>query len=94
MTKFIEVNLGKQIDRYKLINIDVDSFIDIFLVKDGHKRVRDISEEEYEKDKKFVLEFNVEDSFEVEHYTYQHETRELRNEWNRLVRQINREKYL
>lgn len=94
MIKFIEVHLGKQIDRYKLINIDVDSFIDVFLVQDGHKRIKDISKEEYDKDRRFQLEFNVEDKFEVEHYTYKHESRELRNEWNKMVRQLNRENTL
>lgn len=90
MNKYIEVTLGKQVDRYKLTDISVDDFIEIFLVKVGYKKFIDITEEEYESKKRFEIEMNVEDRFNVEHYTLVHESRESRNEWNRLVRQMKR----
>jgi actin-related protein len=91
MTKFIEVSLegGAHIDRYKLVDISVDDFIDTMLKLDPSS-VKDITEEEYEKHRKFELDFNVEDRFECQHYIFKHVSREARNDWNRFIRQQRR----
>lgn len=91
MTKYIQVTLqgGEHIDRYKLVGISIDDFIDTIL-KNDPRLVIDISEEEYEKHKKFEINFNVEDKFEAQHYVFKHVSKELRNDWNKFVRQQRR----
>lgn len=93
MTKYIQVNLSDQIDRYKLTNISVDDFIDTYLMKPDRlpiSSINDIDDKEYEKSKNHHITFNVEDRFECEHYILKHPTKEDRNEWNRMVRSMNR----
>lgn len=93
MTKYIEIAIGEQIDRYKLTDISVDDFIDTIISPsiDIKSTLSDIDESEYEKSKKFELEMNVEDRFIVEHYVAKFPDKESRNSWYRMVRQHRRE---
>lgn len=89
MTKYVEIENGNQIDRYKYDGISIDEFIDI-VIGDKPKRVKDIPSEEFEKHKKFEIDLNVDGKFTVQHYIFKHESKEARNSWNRFVRQERR----
>lgn len=92
MEKYIEIKIGKQVDRYHLINVSVDEFIDTMLTPQGKnvKQVIDITKEDFEThvNSKWHIDFNVEDKFEVRHYVKEHINKRLEREWNKLVQEI------
>lgn len=87
--KCVEVSFDDQIDRYRLIGIPVDNFIDTFLVELKDRiTFKDISEQEYESEKFYELELDVEGQFKVTHYVKKHPNKECEREWIDFVRQI------
>lgn len=95
MNKYLQIELEDgQIDRYSIINISINDFIDYWIQPALIGKIpkwKEISKEIFETDKKFHIEFNIEDLFELHHYVYRHTSKENRNEWNKLVRQFNRD---
>jgi hypothetical protein len=87
MEKFIEIDLGNQIDRYRLTDISVNDFIDCFLSgKVSIDKIKDISKDDYLKHIFYALEFNVDDQFTAEHYTLKFPSEESRKDWIDYVR--------
>lgn len=93
MTKWLEFNNGYQIDRYKISGISVDEFLDI-IVAPFLGQFKDIEESEYESKKSHELEYNYMNVILVERYVLKHPSKEARNNWNRTVRSIKREKLI
>lgn len=90
MTKYIEINIKGQIDRYRLTNISVDDFIDIWfndILKptNSWKELDSTTFDQHKNRKCYYLEFNVEDRFEVVHYVAEHRTEEEEQGWHELI---------
>ena len=92
MEKYIEINLGNQIDRYHLDGISVDDFIDNVIKSKG--KVTDITKEEYESKKAYEIEMDVEGErlFTLKHYVLKHESEEARKDWIEFVRELRKGK--
>jgi hypothetical protein len=92
LDKYIEAHVGKQIDRYHLIGISIDDFLDFTVKTFQEKNIpfRDISKEDFELHKRYSLEMSVEGRFSFEHYVHQHESLELEQKWKELVMSVKR----
>ena len=91
MDKYIEVNnrTDGTLDRYHIKGVDVDEFIDVFLVpvRDNNHTVIDITKEEFEshKNRKHSILFNVEDRWTARHYKFNHTSKYWERKWNRAI---------
>lgn len=94
MNKFIEIDKEGNVERYKIANVSVNDFLDSWCSGVVTPSMwKEITESEYEADKKFEIGFEVEGNegdFKVEHYYSKFATKEARNEWYRFIRQHNR----
>ena len=90
MEKFIEIKMGKQVDRYHLINISVDEFIDVIILPQRKNigQISDITKEDFEKhyNRKWSIDFNVDDRFECIHYVKEHINKRLEREWKKMIK--------
>ncbi len=94
MLKYIQITLPSgQIDRYKLTDISIDDFLDIFVGSYKDMMV-ELIPGEYEAFKNFEQEWNIGDKFLVERYVFKHLNKDARKEHNQKVRQLRREKFI
>ena len=87
---YIEIHLQDQIDRYHILDISVDQFLDTInpILKKGFK-VNAITKHEFDKAKpKTLIILNVEDDFEVHHYVFKHRNAKEKKEWNRFLKTL------
>lgn len=93
INKYIEVYCNDEISRYKIIGMDVDSFIDILCIQLKNKiTFNDITEAEYNKDKSYEIDLDVEGLYQIQHYILKHESKDSERDWKDLIRTIRKDK--
>ncbi len=92
MTKWLEFQYGPIIDRYKIIGMTEEEFFDKVCTDQFVGHFKDITETEYELFKSHETIHCYNKHYILEKYRYQHASKEDRNEYNRTIRTIKRNK--